>query len=240
LSNSKKASLPKIRASYIPTLLDLLVQGAKDKPVALTTSQLAIRLGKSQQLASKHLDEMEKDGLVERIRSGGKTYVKLTKSGVAAGANLHSTLDHVFGADEGKLDVTGVLFSGLGEGAYYIMIKGYRKQFQSKLGFDPFPGTVNLRLDSTVDRKIRRDLSAAKGIHIDGFSDGKRTYGGAECFRAILNGKVEAAVLVIERTTHDDSVLEIISPVNVREFFDLKDGDGVKVEINLKNSGSVK
>ena len=58
-----------------------------------------------------------------------------------------------------ELDVTGVLFSGLGEGAYYIMIKGYRKQFQSKLGFDPFPGTLNLRLDSTVDRKIRRDLS---------------------------------------------------------------------------------
>ena len=47
-------------------------------------------------------------------------------------------------------------------------------------------------------------------------------------------------VLVIERTTHDDSVLEIISPVNVRESFNLKDGDGVKVTIYLKNSSAVK
>jgi riboflavin kinase len=240
LSDSEKASLPKIKTMYIPTLLDLLVQGAKDKPVALTTTQLASRLGKSQQLASKHLEEMEKEGLVERIRSGGKSYVKLTKKGIDMGANLHSTLEHVFGEEAGRLDVTGVVFSGLGEGAYYIMIRGYRKQFQSKLDFDPFPGTLNLRLHSTLDRKIRRDLTSAKGIHIDGFKDGKRTYGGAECFRALLNGKIEAAVIVIERTTHDDSVLEIISPINVREHFNLKDGDQVEVVIYLKNSVAAK
>lgn len=239
MSESEKTGLPKIKSAYLPTLLDLLLQGAKDKPVALTTIQLATRLGKSQQLASKHLEDMEKEGFVERIRSGGKTYVKLTKKGVDAGASLHSTLEHVFGEDEGKLEVKGSIFSGLGEGAYYVMIKGYRKQFQSKLGFDPFPGTLNLRLGSAVDRKIRRDLTTAKGIHIDGFKDGKRTYGGAECFRALLNGKVEAAVLVIERTTHDDSVLEIISPVNVREEFELADGDPVDVSIYLKNSIAV-
>lgn len=220
--------------------MDLLVLGAKDKPVALTTTQLAERLGKSQQLASKHLEEMEKEGLVERIRSGGKTYVKLTKKGVDAGARLHSTLEHVFGEEENRMDLKGYVFSGLGEGAYYVMIKGYRKQFQSKLGFDPYPGTLNLRLHSAIERKIRRDLTQAKGIHIDGFKDGKRTYGGAECFRALLNRNIEAAVLVIERTTHDDSVLEIIAPVNVRERLNLSEGDGVDVSIFLKNSIAAK
>lgn len=234
-----KLPVTKIKSSYIPTLLDLLVQGAKDKPVALTTTELAARLGKSQQLASKQLDAMEKDGLIERIRSGGKTYVKLTKKAVAAGEGLHSTLEKVYGEEGNALEVTGQIFSGLGEGAYYISIKGYRKQFQTKLGFDPFPGTLNLRLISAVDRKIRRDLATSKGIHIDGFKDGKRTYGGAECFRAMINGKVEAALLVIERTTHDDSVLELISPVNVRKHFDLKDGDTVKVSIFLENQPSV-
>lgn len=240
MSDSKKAGLPRIKSAHIPTLLDLLIEGAKDKPIALTTTELATRLGKSQQLASKHLEEMEKEGLVERMRSGGKTYVKLTRRGVEAGESLHSTLEHVFGEGNGKLELKGFIFSGLGEGAYYVMIKGYRKQFQSKLGFDPFPGTLNLRLSSAVDRKIRRDLTSAKGIHIDGFQDGKRTYGGAECFRALLNGKVEAAVLVIERTTHDDSVLEIISPVNVRKEFELADGDPVNVAIFMKNSVTAK
>ncbi|MGI0090975.1 MAG: DUF120 domain-containing protein [Nitrososphaerales archaeon] len=226
-----------MKPSHIPTLLELLQQGAKDRPVAVTTTQLAGKLGKSQQLASKHLDEMEKDGLIERIRSGRKTYVKLTRKGVSAGASLYSTLEQVFGGkDEEALDVNGVIFSGLGEGAYYVSLKGYNKQFVSKLGFDPYPGTLNLRLDSAVDRKIRRDLAVATGINIEGFRDGKRTYGGAQCFRAIINGKAEGAVLVIERTTHDDTVMEIISPTNIRDHFRLKDGDVVKIIIYLKSN----
>ena len=177
--------------------------------------------------------------MVERIRSGGKTYVKLTKKGVSSGASLYSTLSRVYGSTEKeKIEIVGTVFSGLGEGAYYISMKGYKKQFLAKLGFEPFPGTMNLRLDSPVYRKVRRDLETMKGIHIDGFKDGKSTFGGAECFRATLNGKVEGAVLVIERTIHDDTVLEIISPVNLRKQFRLKDGDPVTVTIFPEKLGT--
>ncbi|MDG6994783.1 MAG: CTP-dependent riboflavin kinase [Nitrososphaerota archaeon] len=226
-----------MKASHIPTLIDLLAQGAKERPISVTTIELARRLGKSQQLASKHLDEMEKEGLIERIRSGGKTYVKLTNEGIAAGESLYSELARVFGKGEETVNVTGTIFSGLGEGAYYVSLKGYKKQFVSKLGFEPYPGTLNLKLASAVDRKIRRELSTAKGIHIDGFKDGKRTFGGAECFKALLNEQIDGAVLVIERTSHDDSVLEIISPINVRQKFRLKDGDPVRVSIHTQTSG---
>jgi riboflavin kinase, archaea type len=223
-----------MKSAHIPTLLELLSQGAKDKPVSVTTTQLAKKLGKSQQLASKHLDEMEKEGLIERMRSGGKTYVKLTKKGITAGASLYSELKVAFSGEEEKVEVMGAVFSGLGEGAYYVSLNGYKRQFISKLGFEPFPGTLNLRLSSAVDRKIRNELSFAKGVHIDGFQDGKRTFGGAECFRALLNGKIEAAVLVIERTSHDDSVLEVISPANVRKQLRLSDGDPIKVTIYMQ------
>ena len=221
-----------MKASYIPTLLELLELGAKDRPISITTTELGQKLGKSQQLASKHLEEMEREGLVERLRSEGKTYVKLTKKGISSGAALYTSLSRVYANTENeKLEIVGTVFSGLGEGAYYISMKGYKKQFLLKLGFEPFPGTMNLRLDSPVYRKVRRDLETMKGIHIDGFKDGKRTFGGAECFRAMVNGKAEAAVLVIERTIHDDTVLEIISPVNLRKQFKLQDGDGVEVSI---------
>jgi riboflavin kinase, archaea type len=221
-----------MKTSYIPTLIELLELGAKDRAISITTTELGQKLGKSQQLASKHLEEMEREGMVERIRSGGKTYVKLTKKGVSSGASLYSTLSRVYGgAEMEKIEIVGTVFSGLGEGAYYVSMKGYKKQFLAKLGFEPFPGTMNLRLDSPVYRKVRRDLETMKGIHIDGFKDGKRTFGGAECFRATLNGKVEGAVLVIERTIHDDTVLEIISPVNLRKQFRLKDGDPMVVTI---------
>lgn len=237
--NEKKREFPDIKPSHIPTLLELLIEGAKDKPVALTTGMLALRLGKSQQLASKHLEEMEKEGLVERIKSGGKTFVKLTKKGTYTGERLHVTLKQVFGETTEGLNVTGKVFSGLGEGAYYISLSGYKKQFKSKLGFEPYPGTLNLRLHTAVDRKIRRDLSTSRGIHIDGFKDGKRSYGGAECFRSLINGKAKSAVLVIERTIHDDSVMELIAPVCIRDQFRLKDGDTVDVSIIPSNSNDV-
>ncbi len=228
-----------MKTSYIPTLIELLELGAKDRPISITTTELGQKLGKSQQLASKHLEEMEREGMVERIRSGGKTYVKLTKKGVSSGASLYSTLSRVYGSTEmEKIEIVGTVFSGLGEGAYYVSMKGYKKQFLAKLGFEPFAGTMNLRLDSPVYRKVRRDLETMKGIHIDGFKDGKRTFGGAECFRATLNGKVEGAVLVIERTIHDDTVLEIISPVNLRKQFRLKDGDPVTVTIFPEKLGT--
>ena len=228
-----------LKSSYIPTLIELLELGAKDRPISITTTELGQKLGKSQQLASKHLEEMEREGLVERIRSGGKTYVKLTKKGISSGAILYSTLSRVYSKDEKeKLEIVGTVFSGLGEGAYYISLKGYKRQFLSKLGFEPFPGTMNLRLDLPVYRKVRQDLQTMKGVHIDGFKDGKRTFGGAECFKAILDGKAEGAVLIIERTIHDDSVLELISPVNLRKQFKLRDGDKMTVEISQETSDS--
>ncbi len=97
-----------MKASYIPTLLELLELGAKDRPISITTTELGLKLGKSQQLASKHLEEMEREGLVERIRSGGKTYVKLTKKGISSGAALYISLSRVYANNENeKLEIVG-------------------------------------------------------------------------------------------------------------------------------------
>ena len=74
-----------------------------------------------------------------------------------------------------ELTVTGEVFSGLGEAAKYISMEGYMKQFKSKLGFSPYPGTLNLKLLSDNDLKVRKLLITGGGIYIDGFSDGNQT-----------------------------------------------------------------
>jgi riboflavin kinase len=232
----ERAGLNLLKPSQIPTLLELLNEGANDKPVPLTTVELAKKLNKSQQMASKHLEEMEEEGLIERFKSRGRTYVKLTSKGSSEAARIYSELEAVFGKNERAVDVEGTVFTGLGEGAYYVSLPGYKRQFESKLSFDPFPGTLNVRLSSPVDRKVRRDLATKKGVHISGFKNGKRTYGGAECFRSTINGKISCAVLVIERTSYDDSVLEIIAPVNLRKALHLEEGAKVKIRIFLDGS----
>ena len=217
-------------------MLELLRLGAKDKWVPLTTVDLARKLNKSQQMASKHLEEMEREGLILRTRSGRSTYLKVTAKGASETAEIYSNLESIFGKNERAIEVEGAVFEGLGEAAYYVSQAGYREQFIKKLGFEPYPGTLNIRLGTPIEREIRRELSNQKGIHIEGFKNGTRSFGGAECFRALLNRKTVCAVLVIERTHYDDSVLEIIASQNLRKSLRLAKGAIAHVKIFFDNS----
>ncbi|MCP8316136.1 MAG: CTP-dependent riboflavin kinase, partial [archaeon] len=105
---------------------------------------------------------------------------------------------------------------------------------------DPYIGTLNLKLTSSKDRKLRHELEHYSGISIDGFKNEHRTYGGAKCFMAVVNDLVEGAVGVFERSHYDDSVLEVISPIKIREKLGLKDGDRVKVKVFLESPSKPK
>jgi len=68
---------------------------------------------------------------------------------------------------------------------------------------------------------------------IEGFEDGQRSYGRAKCFKTIINDEVEGAIIIIERTHYDDTVLEIIAPINIRKKLGLNEGDIVEVDVIL-------
>jgi len=229
-----------LKLAHIPILIELLSLGAKDSPIKISTIEISKRTGKSQQLASKHLLELEKEGYVERFKGDRQYSIKLTERGLNQLTKLYLVLKEVLEAPPSVIEIEGELFSGLGEGSYYISLEGYRRQFIDKLGFDPYLGTLNLRLTSPKDRKLRRELEHYSGIGIDGFKDEHRTYGGAKCFMAIVNDQVEGAVGILERTHYDESVLEVISPVKIREKLGLKDGDRVKVKVFLESSSKPK
>ena len=126
----------------------------------------------------------------------------------------------------------GKVFQGLGEGAYYIGLEGYKTQFAKALGFDPYPGTLNVKLESAIQIEQKRELRGFDGLRIEGFQRDGRTYGGARCYRAKVGKKeLPGAVLVIDRTHYDDSVLEIISPHFLRGALGLKNGDLLEASV---------
>ena len=110
--------------------------------------------------------------------------------------------------------------------------KGYKKQFLKKLGFNPFPGTLNIRLSSSYVG-LRRELETYPSIAIDGFKSGKRAFGTAKCFPAIINDSVKGVVALIDRTHYDDSIIELIAPIHLRSTLNLKEGSKVQVKIKL-------
>ena len=112
-----------------------------------------------------------------------------------------------------------------------MSLEGYVKQFIEKLGFKPYPGTLNVRLRREYI-KYRLYLEQLPGIYIHGFTDKGRTYGGVKCFKANVKN-IESAVLLIERTHHGPDVIEVIAPVRLRDVLGLKDGDTIEIIVNI-------
>jgi riboflavin kinase len=100
-------------------------------------------------------------------------------------------------------------------------------QFSEKLGFQPFPGTLNVKLNET-SIAIRQRMDCVEPICIQGFNDGKRTFGSGKCYLIKING-IKSVVIIPERTHYPTNLLEIIAPVNLRETLHLKDGDEVNI-----------
>jgi riboflavin kinase len=222
-----------IKPVLIPTLVELAKLRAHTGFVPLSTEELAGKLGQSQQSASQHLQQLERLGYVERRRSGAKFAVKLTNSGQDIVRTYYSSLKVALdGKPKEEMSFVGKVFQGLGEGAYYIGLEGYKTQFARRLGFDPYPGTLNLKLESAIQMEQKKQLRGFEGLRIEGFQRDGRTYGGARCYRAKAGrGGLPAAVLVIDRTHYDDSVLEIISPHFLRSALKLKTGDQLDVDV---------
>jgi riboflavin kinase len=130
-----------------------------------------------------------------------------------------------------SVTLEGTVFTGLGEGAYYITKEHYKKQFTEKLGFEPYPGTLNLKLSTDYDIKTRMELEAYPAVEIKGFQNEDRTFGLVKCYPAIIGNKVKGALITALRSHYDASVLEIIAPVCLRKQLGLKDGNKVKVEV---------
>ncbi len=220
-----------MKSSYLSTLIQLLILGAKN-PIKLSTSELAISINKTQQTASQHLLFLEKSNMISRYKIDGLDMIQITKPGLDYLLSVNQKIQSAFDENSSN-SVTGKVFSGLGEGAYYISLPGYKKQFISKLGFEPYPGTLNLELASNLHQQFITKLSEFKGIIIEGFTDKKRTYGNVVCYPSIINSNIQVSIIIIERTHHGSSVIELISPIYLRKKLKIKDGDDVTVKINI-------
>ena len=226
---------------HILTMTKLLQHGAKYNFIQLTTTDLGKFINRSQQAASRHLLDLESAGYIERLKKGHKFGVKLTDKGYSQIEILFSALKHAIESTPFTIEFKGTIVSGMGEGAYYMSLDGYKKQFKEKLGYEPYPGTLNVKLVDRISMNSRREINRYPSIFINGFSDKSRTYGWAKCYKADINGGVlnDAAVLVLERTHYDDTMLEVIAPVSLKETMGIKNGDEISVRIHV-NSNSEK
>jgi len=224
--------MPELKIQHILTLAELLSKGAKHNFVQITTASLGKNIKKSQQSASKHILELENGGFIDRLMTGRQLSVKITQKGYSELVKLHSVLGSSLDLFPSHLKLNGSVISGLGEGAYYMSLNGYTKQFKVKIGYIPFPGTLNIKLNQLQATQIIQQLDELESIIIDPFSDGKRTYGWVKCFHATLNNSIKCELIRLERTHHNNSIIELISKNNLRKTSKLKTGSKVTIKIH--------
>ncbi len=199
-----------MKATWLHALLHL------DRQPARSSLALAAAMGVSQQTAARWLMQLKKDGLVSKnkdyhVNEAGKAYV--------------------LSLSAASFVIEGKVFSGVGEGRYYVSNPGYKRQFPRLLGFTPYPGTLNVRLDHPDSKAACRLLRQRPGLRLDGFKEKDRTFGPARCYPCQINGKTAGAIIVPERTHYPDDVVELLAPVFLRKALPARDGSGVRLDV---------
>ena len=121
--------------------------------------------------------------------------------------------------------LSGTVVSGRGEGRKYVELEWVKQQVKEKLGFDPYPGTLNLRLgDENVKRRVLLEKDATLRLcHSEGYCTGL-------LFKASLDG-VACGVVIPQVENYPENVLEVVASVNLKQKLRLRDGDLVTVTV---------
>ncbi|MBI5228022.1 CTP-dependent riboflavin kinase [Candidatus Micrarchaeota archaeon] len=200
----------------------LLKQGAHLRPVRITTTEIGMELGMSQQNASKRLRDLEEEGLIKKENG-----LMITKKGFEKMAAVYSELKDIF--ERKPIEISGTIVTGLGEGKYYLSMSGYKNQIKEKLGFNAFEGTLNVKIDEK-DLWKKQYVLKLEPILIPGFIDKKRTYGDLFVYKCLAFDH-ECALIIPLRTHHGPEIMELISPDHIRKKYHKKDGDRVRVRV---------
>lgn len=124
---------------------------------------------------------------------------------------------------------TGEVFTGLGEGEFYVSI--YGRQIRHRLGITPYPGTLNVRVkDRGQVEELNSCLKTLSPIVIEPPQIPGTRLGEVYAYKALLNG-FPVWVVRPAITAYKGDVVEFISNVHLRTRLNLSDGSRVEFTV---------
>lgn len=214
---------------YTFALRKIALLGGIDDYIAVSSRELGDALEMSQQSASKRILELLEQGLIVRDLGARKQRIKLTISGVDELKKEYNEYRRIFELTD-HITLHGAIKDGMGEGQYYIDQEGYRTQFEKKLGFRPYPGTLNIQIDKEDVGKLDVIKSTA-GIPINGFNYGGRSFGDVIAYKSKIKN-IECAIVVPARSHYVD-IIEVICQYHLRRTLSLSTDDRIDIKVSL-------
>lgn len=102
-----------------------------------------------------------------------------------------------------------------------------------RLGYHPFPATLNVRPkgaeDAQIWRRVQRDHAGTPLTPASAGHCGAKLYR-VEVYRETNSVKVGGAILLPEVDNYPQDKIEIVAPVRLKDHFRVNDGDQLTVE----------
>jgi riboflavin kinase len=211
------------------TLYSVANKGAIHKKTTITTRELGEILNVSQQTASRRVAQCVELGYLDRIHTADGMLLQISAKGREQLMHVQSNLEIAFIPPEHEIVIKGSIVTGIGEGAYYVDV--YSSKLRSALGFKAHLGTLNVKIGDDESRKAVGRMKNTPPLVVSGFTHEGRTFGDVICYRVKINRKIEAAVVIAQRTHHSEEILEVVAPVNIREALGLQDDDKITLTV---------
>lgn len=130
-----------------------------------------------------------------------------------------------------QLVFKGKVVSGVGEGQYFTTLDWVRQQFLDKFGFEPVPGTFNVKL-GTGEVPQLETLNRHDGVKI---VPPNPDFCLAKCFPVQI-GAVNGVLVTPMVKEYPQDLMEIMAPVNLRQALRVADNDVVEVRVRVVNA----
>lgn len=129
---------------------------------------------------------------------------------------------------KGKKVISGTVVTGTRRAAFFTRLDWVKNQCLDRLGFEPYPGTLNILL-AEPDRQVMTEIQKLPGVPLVPSE-------GDYCLSLVYPvqiGNIPGAIILPEESVrlHGRGIVEILAPVCLREILHVQDGDQVSLTL---------
>jgi CTP-dependent riboflavin kinase len=125
------------------------------------------------------------------------------------------------------LVLEGEVCRGLGVAGDFTGLDWVQAEVYGKLGFIPYPGTLNLRLTMAA-QKVMEQIKRQQGVILES-SDSR--FCAAVCYPVLINNQVKAVIVYPHVQDYPSDKLELIAPVRLMDALNLVEGQTIYLEL---------
>jgi riboflavin kinase len=132
--------------------------------------------------------------------------------------------------------ITGVVFSDLGQAASFMSLDWVQGALRERLGFAPYPATLNLRLQSPEELRVWQEIRKEEtGIDVppSGAAFCRASLYPVSVASPLLSDKVAGAILLPHVEGYPADKVEIVAAMRIKERLKVRDGDFLTLEMRV-------